>query len=162
MQKNVVILLRTGSATGRNILAGILKRIKDSDGCTIRIASDADYFRQFSASASALIADTVAPAETVQKAIADGKPVVLLNDWRFKEHPSNLGHIRTDDVAIGLKAADYFMSIGRFRSFGYVPAYTDKEWSMKRGRAFVYRLKRKGLDCRTFVAEKDCEGGIGT
>ena len=161
MQKNVVILLHTGNATGRNILAGILKRIKDSDGCTIRIASDADYFRQLSASASALIADTTAPAETIQKAVAEGKPVVLLNDWRFSEHPSNLGHIRTDDGEIGFKAADYFMSIGRFRSFGYVPAYTDKEWSVKRGRAFAHQLKRKGLECRTFVAGKDGESDIG-
>ena len=161
MQKNVVILLRTGNSTGRNILAGILKRIKDSDGCSIRIASDADYFRQLSASASALIADTTAPAETIQKAVAEGKPVVLLNDWRFSEHPSNLGHIRTDDGEIGFKAADYFMSIGRFRSFGYVPAYTDKEWSVKRGRAFAHRLKRKGLECRTFVAGKDGESDIG-
>ena len=160
MQKNVVILLRTGNATGRNILAGILKRIKDSDGCSIRIASDADYFRQFATSASALIADTTAPAETVQKAIADGKPVVLLNDWRFREHPSNLGHIRTDDGEIGFKAADYFMSIGRFRSFGYVPAYTDKEWSVKRGRAFAHRLKRKGFDCCTFASGKDGESDI--
>ena len=160
MQKNVVILLRTGNATGRNILAGILKRIKDSDGCTIRIASDADYFRQLTASASALIADTTAPAEAIKKALADGKPVVLLNDWRFKDQPPNLGHVRTDDGEIGFKAADYFMSIGRFRSFGYIPAYTEKEWSVKRGRAFVLRLKRKGHDCRIFSEGNDKNQGL--
>ena len=155
MQKNVVILLRTGNATGRNALAGVLRRIKDSDRCAIRIASDADYFRRQSASASALIADTSAPADAIRAAIADGKPVVLLNDWRFKEHPSNLGHVRTDDGEIGFKAADYLMSVGRFRSFGYVPAYTDKEWSVKRGRAFAHRLKSKGCNCRMFSTGKD-------
>ena len=59
MQKDVAILLRIGGATGRNILAGILKRIK--------------------------------------------------------EHPANLGHIRTDDGEIGFKAADYLRSLGKFR-----------------------------------------------
>ena len=160
MQKNVVILLRTGTATGRNALAGVLRRIKDSDRCDIRIASDADYFRQLSASASALIADTSAPADTIQAAFADGKPVVLLNDWRFKEHPSNLGHVHTDDGEIGFKAADYLMSIGRFRSFGYVPAYTDREWSVKRGRAFAHRLKGKGHACHTFSTGKDEKGNL--
>ena len=151
MQKNVAIQLRIGNATGRNILAGILKRIRDTDDCAIRIAGDADDFRRLSASATALIADTSSDAETVQAAVADGKPVVLLNDWRFKEHPANLGHIRTDDGEIGFKAADYFMSIGRFRSFGYVPAYAEREWSVKRGRAFAHRLGRKGIVCRPFA-----------
>ena len=151
MQKNVAIQLRIGNATGRNFLAGILKRIKDTDDCTIRIASDADDFRRLSASATALIADSSADAETVQAAVAAGKPVVLLNDWRFKDHPANLGHIRTDDGEIGFKAADYFMSIGRFRSFGYVPAYAEREWSIKRGRAFAHRLGQKGIACRPFA-----------
>ena len=155
MQKNVAIQLRIGNATGRNILAGILKRIRDTDDCAIRIAGDADDFRRLSASATALIADTSSDAGTVQAAVADGKPVVLLNDWRLKEHHANLGHVRTDDGEIGFKAADYFMSIGRFRSFGYVPAYTDKEWSAKRGRAFALRLKCKGEGCQTFDAANE-------
>ena len=40
MQKDVAILLRIGGATGRNILAGILERIKDRDNCTIPLARD--------------------------------------------------------------------------------------------------------------------------
>jgi LacI family transcriptional regulator len=161
MQKNVVVLLRTGSETGRNMLAGILKRIKDSDRCAIRIAGNADYFSKASASASALIANVNAPVDTVRKALADGKPVVLLNDWRFKEHPDNLGHIRTDDGEIGFRAADYFLSIGKFRSFGYVPAPVGREWSAKRGRAFAHRLRRKGHDCRTFDAGESADGDLG-
>ena len=151
MQRDIAIRINLSNKTGRNILAGILKRIKDSDDCTIRIASDADDFRRLSTSAMALIADSSADAETIQAATAAGKPVVLLNDWRFKDHPANLGHIRTDDGEIGFKAADYFMSIGRFRSFGYVPAYAEREWSAKRGRAFAHRLGRKGIACRPFA-----------
>ncbi|MBQ8260112.1 MAG: substrate-binding domain-containing protein, partial [Clostridia bacterium] len=64
------------------------------------------------------------------------------------------------DGEIGFKAADYFMSIGRFRSFGYIPAYTEKEWSVKRGRAFVLRLKRKGHDCRIFSDGNDKNQGL--
>ena len=154
MQKNMVILLRTGNATGRNILAGILKRIKDRDKCTIRIANDAEDFRRIATSASMLIADASAPADTILKAVADGMPVVMLNDWRFKEQPANFGHIRTDDGDIGFKAADYFQSIGKFRSFGYVPTYTDKEWSVKRGRAFAHRLGRRGQVCVAFDPAK--------
>ena len=161
MQKNVVIKLRLETATGRNILAGILKGIRDRDNCAINIASDEDGFMRLAERASAIIADTSSNIATIQKAIADGKAVVLLNDWRFKEHPSNLGHIRTDDGEIGFKAADYFMSIGRFRSFGFVPAYADKEWSVKRGRAFALRLGRKGLKCLAFSHGKDGAREIG-
>jgi hypothetical protein len=58
MQREIAIRINLSNKTGRNILAGILKRIKDSDDCTIRIASDADDFRRLSASATALIADS--------------------------------------------------------------------------------------------------------
>ena len=159
MKKNFVIRLRLETATGRNILAGILKRIKDSDNCAISIASDSDGLRRLAASASAIIVDTSAEADVIKEAFTSGKPVVLLNDWRFKEHPSNLGHIHTDDGEIGFKAADYFMSIGRFRSFGYVPAYAEREWSTKRGRAFAHRLGRKGLACRLFEHGGDVDLG---
>ena len=162
MQKDVAILLRIGGATGRNILAGILKRIKDRDNCTIRIASDADDFQRLASSASALIADTSADVATIQTAIADNKPVVLLNDWRIKEHHENLGHIRTDDGEIGFKAADYLRSLGKFRAFGYVPAHTDREWSVKRGRAFQLRLRRNGCECCMFNSSASEDGALGT
>ncbi len=155
MQKQVAIKLRIEGATGRTILAGILKRIKGSERCAIHIASDADDFRRLSTSASALIADTTADVDTIQKAIAAGKPIVLLNDWRFNEPRPNLGHIRTDDEEIGSKAADYLLSIGRFRSFGYVPAYADRVWSTKRGHAFALQLKRKGHECLAFSHGKN-------
>ena len=161
MQKDVAILLRIGGATGRNILAGILKRIKDRDNCTIRIASDADDFQRLASSAAALIADSSASLDTIQTAIADNKPIVLLNDWRVKEHPTNLGHIRTDDGEIGFKAADYLLSLGKFRAFGYVPAHTDREWSVKRGRAFQLRLRRNGCECRMFDSSMSEDGALG-
>ena len=161
MQKNVVIKLRLETATGRNILAGVLKGIRDKDNCAINIASDDDGFMRLAERASAIVADTSANIATIQKAIANGKAVVLLNDWRFKEHSSNLGHIRTDDGEIGFKAADYFMSIGQFRSFGFVPAYADKEWSVKRGRAFALRLGRKGHECQVFSHDRDDTKEIG-
>ena len=101
MEKNIAVSICTTNAMGRNILAGILKRIKAGDRCTIRIASDASNFQRLAMSASALIADASACAETINAAIAEGKPVVLLNDWRFKAQPPNLGHIRTDDGEIG-------------------------------------------------------------
>ena len=85
MQKNVVIQLHIGNATGRNILAGVLKRIKDGDRCTIRIACGNDDFHRLSGFASAVIADASADIKILQSTIASCKPVVLLNDWRFKE-----------------------------------------------------------------------------
>ena len=162
MQKNVAIKLRIEGATGRNILAGILKRIGDKDNCAISIASDAEGFQRLTANASAVIADASADPDVVKAVISAGKPVVLLNDWRFRECPSNLGLIHTDDGEIGFKAADYLMSLGRFRSFGFVPAYSDKEWSVKRGRAFVHRLGSKRRDCMVFTYGKDEAGDIGS
>ena len=163
MHKDIVIKLRTENAIGRKILTGILKRIStDNSTCTIHIASNSEDFRRISVSASAIIADTTADADIVQAAIANGKTVVLLNDWRFAEHPSNLGHVRTDDGEIGFKAADYFMSIGKFRSFGYVPYMEmEKEWSVKRRRAFALRLKAKGHNCRIFDIEENGKRDIG-
>ena len=55
MQKNVVMRLRLGTATGRNILAGILKGIRDRDrnNYSINITNDDDGFMR--------LADTAKP-----------------------------------------------------------------------------------------------------
>ena len=68
MQKNVVIRLRLETATGRNILAGVLKGIRDKDYCAINIASDDDGFMRLAERASAIVADTSAQSKTAASA----------------------------------------------------------------------------------------------
>ena len=161
MKRNVAIKLRLETSTGRRILAGILKKINDKDNCAINIASDVDTLQRFVGTADTLIADSTADPEIVKSLLAAGKPVVLLNTWLTEEPLPNLGQVRTDDEEIGVKAADYFMSIGKFRSFGYMPPYIHKVWSDKRGKAFAKRLNQKGHDCNTFSHDEKNADAIG-
>ena len=161
MKRNIVIKLRIETSTGRRILAGILKKINDKDNCAINITGDIDTLQRFSGRADALIADSTADADIVKSLLESGKPVVLLNTWLTEEPLPNLGQVRTDDEAIGKKAADYFMSIGRFRSFAYMPTYIHKVWSKKRGQAFAQRLKQKGHECNIFSHDEKNTDAIG-
>ncbi len=76
-----VIRLRLETATGRKILAGILKRIKDRDNCSINTASDNDGFKRLAANATAIIADTSADSGIV------GAAVVVKSDGAFEHSP---------------------------------------------------------------------------
>ena len=155
MEQNVVIKCNIKGETGRNILAGILKQVRSGSNWNIRVAFDDAEFRQLFGDADAIIADSSACIDSIKAAVNAGKPVVLLNDWRIKRTFPNVVQICTDDDEIGRAAANYLLSIGRFRSFGYVPAIGDKEWSMRRERAFLRQLKNKGFSYSVFKPQGD-------
>ena len=66
-------------------------------------------------------------------------------------------HVRIDNLAIGRDAARSFISQGRYTTFGYVPAYGQREWSHLRGEGFARELTRRDRDTSMFQAGSDCD-----
>ena len=75
-------------------------------------------------------------------AAAFSVPIILVgmdNDLRPGGHRHAVS-IRNDNTAIGTFAAEYFLSLGRFASFGYVGMNDDPAWSRMRGEGFQNAL----------------------
>ncbi len=84
--------------------------------------------------------------------VSSGLPIVLNNapsGWeRPKDAPITLIH--NDDIAIGRTGARHFLSIGNFRSHGFVREDEKNYWGTCRCRGFDLELSRHGIRPHVF------------
>jgi len=67
-------------------------------------------------------------------------PAVLFN-CTFRNQPARTVYLQRDQENVGKTAAEYFLERG-YRSFAFVGAAREEDWSVRRGTGFVRRLKR--------------------
>lgn len=91
---------------------------------------------------------------------ATNYPVVLVSSQNrskcVKNHP--LGLVNLDDPAIGAFGASYLHSLGKFRSFGFVPQNRANTCSLLRQRGFKEFLERKRCTIRIFTNADAADG----
>lgn len=68
----------------------------------------------------------------------------------FRDRTHNLVIIKSSTDSIGVAAADFFVSQGSCRTYGYVPDVLNRDWSTQRGKAFKEALKARNSDCVFF------------
>ena len=79
-----------------------------------------------------------------------------MDESELSAHGSCRRFVLNDNEGIGRAAADYFLALGNFRSFAFVPDTRGRKWSVQRGEAFAARLDARGLSCAAYrSAEND-------
>ena len=155
-EKSVIVSLWSAGSCGRKQLAGILRYINAGHPWNIRIIMDPkDFTAETIADAErsgvdGMIAFT--PPETVSALAATKIPTVLLSFPlpAMNRRRRNLAIFINDNEAIGTKGAEYFLSLGTFASYAFVPDTDRRGWSRLRERAFRARLVQAGHDCQTY------------
>ena len=64
--------------------------------------------------------------------------------------PASVVFVQNDNAEIGRFGAKYFLQLGRFRTFGFVPTSVPHEWADVRAAAFRDEVKARSGDCRIF------------
>lgn len=162
-RKKVILGLRLEGIIGRRLLTGILSYLDAVNDWDIRFAYGIQDLKRMIPDADGLLVDHLSDEVEFRQLLDAPLPIVRFNT---KVPPtSNAQHafVHVDDGAIGFAAANYLLSLGSFRSFGFVPAHGRRFWSEKRGRAFALRLHQRGHDCQIFsgVSEKAAEDIVG-
>ena len=160
-EKSVIVSLWSAGSCGRKQLAGMLRYINAGHPWNIRIIMDPRTFTPKTISdaerdgVDGLIA--FSPPETVPALAATKIPTVLLSfplpAMRRRRH--DLAMFINDNEEIGAKGADYFLSLGAFASYAFVPDVEGRGWSRLRERGFRERLKRAGESCLSFNHARD-------
>lgn len=147
--KQVIIALRLEGVIGRRILTGILRYMDTVDDWDIRFAYGAQELQRMAAGADGILVDHL--SESLDSALATDAPVVHFNT-KVSSSLANRRHafVHVDDGAIGFAAAKYFLQLGSFRSFGFIPAHGKRFWSDRRGAAFNFQLRKTRKLVRTF------------
>lgn len=87
-----------------------------------------------------------------QRILESDKPIVCLgNPGMLSQRRNSISFLRVDNEAIGIAGAQYLVSLGNWRSYGFVPLPDPKMyWSASRMAGFTTEIRRAGHDCRVF------------
>ena len=76
--------------------------------------------------------------------------VVVFGTYREMSAPAPVVFVQNDNVCIGKTGARYFMQLGQFRTFGFVPTERHHAWADVRANAFREELAAHSRGCRVF------------
>ena len=152
----VLLALEMASAAGRQHLIGIFRFLAQSVKWDIRIVQPptelaADAIEQASSEGFDGIITALPCADSACRRLAEtGIPVVLLDISYPMLDRKQSCIIRIDDADIASQAADYFLDMGNFNDFAFVPAQGNPDWSVRRESGFRKAVASSGHRLHVF------------
>ena len=155
------VYLNLSYASGRDILYGISRYARVNAHWNIRLipfsGEDGRHPFPLPDEADGIISSEPLAADAAKSSI----PLVVIGTrekWLGRRMRS-LVFVRNDDAAIGRFGAGFLKSLGKFRSFGFVPTNTPYYCSILRGEGFHAELKKSNVtDVREYCAERAVDG----
>lgn len=160
-RKEAFVVLNIAFEYARQELNGLLTTLEGDGLWHCRMIEPRDYHsaaairRELLRPTDAIVTDISWSDPSVYEIIAAaGKPVVCIDPSAQAQDGKGprTRFVMSDGVQIGRMAADTFLDAGVYRSFGFVGARKQYDWSERRGIAFAERLAERGLPCKRFEA----------
>ena len=157
--RNILISFDISSIAGRDQLAGVLRYLRSKPNWVPRLLSRAaDFTPEVVRNAhnehiDGIIINHAGSPETEDALAASDIPlaVIGIRNPKLVARTRAIALIRNDNVETGRIAARHFLSLGNFRSYGYIPAaQSADEWSLSRETGFREVLENNGVDALTF------------
>lgn len=156
--RKVVLILRMTGASGRDLMSGVFRYAQAGRHWNIRLIQmpdrvTSDVVRQFEADkVDGIIASELGVAGAPVLLARSKIPLVVVGprEKAIERRTRNIAFVRNDEREIGRHAARYLSGLGRFRSFGYVPARGSYFWSDEREIGYRDHLAEHGIRYRRF------------
>lgn len=148
---NIAVVLKLSGAAGRDILHGIASYAKEHSRWRLSVFSRAEDFTPMELLQKPALDGIITIENNTkgieQRLVNSNIPIVAIGmkgSW-LKERRSQITFVRNDDERIGRIAAEYLLSLGRFRSFGFIPSVKRSYWSLFREKGFRTTLRTHQL-----------------
>lgn len=156
--KKVIISLRLSGSSGRDILAGIFLYMRKNPTWHTRLFQmptdlTPETFRELESEGfNGIIASEPGLEETARLICNSKMPIAFIGDGGpiISRRKNNICHIRNDDLYIGRKGALFLLSLGKRRSYGFVPTTSNQYWSDGRQEGFSSELAARGITTQIF------------
>ena len=156
--KTIAIHLRLETASHRKRMMGIFRHVGADNDWDMRIIPNEDALCDLIESTNpaerpdGIISGVPHSERTGDAIVRSGIPFVGIGmgESELAAHGNRCRFVLNDNEGIGKAAADYFLSLGNFRSFAFIPDTRGRKWSALRGNAFASRLNDKGISCSTY------------
>lgn len=161
--KTIAIHLRLETASHRKRMMGIFRQVGANNSWDMRIISGEDALCRLlepdnpSERPDGIISGIPYSERTRDVLVRSGVPFIGIgmDESELSVHGSRCRFVLNDNEGIGRAAADYFLALGNFRSFAFVPDTRGRKWSVQRGDAFAARLDARGLSCAIYRSTED-------
>ena len=148
----IVEFLLTGSI-GRSRLQGLFNFLRGRRKWDIRLPqTEAELNRELASRPDGVIVSHSFSKRTIKSLERFPSPVVFVDvpkNERFQRREPDIS-ISNDNGGVGMMAAQYLLSIGKFNSFGYFPYWTPRFYSTQREKAFKSILAKSGYNASTY------------
>ena len=155
-KKNILVLLWSSAiASGRDFLAGFASEARQRKNwqLCLRMAKDVSETALLKTASRGGFDGIVTNEDTYldfpDLAKSPTTSVVVFGTYD-PEAPANVVFVQNDNAAIGRFAAQHLLSLGNFRSFGFVPTEVPHPWSDIRAKAFCDELEKKHKQAQVF------------
>ena len=160
--KTIAIHLRLETASHRKRMMGIFRHIGASNTWDIRIIPNEDILcRQLLTEnpderPDGIISGIPYSKQTLNAISASGIPFVGIGmtESELTTRTSRCGFVLNDNEGIGRAAAEYFMTLGSFQSYAFIPDTRGRNWSQLRGESFKSALESTGRNCEMFQSSE--------
>ena len=155
IRKVLVVLWLAGSA-GRKQMTGILNYVKNGHPWSINLITDPAEFDEAAIKKAEDdgidgIIGHIGPAAA--DALAKSRIPTVLIDFpppSLITRKEAIAILLDPDEEIGRCGADYFLKLGNFASFGFIPDAANRGWSRLRERGFKQALEEKNIPCLVY------------
>ena len=161
-RRTIVVSLSLTGASGQDLLAGILRGIRQHNNWTLRLFQipemlTADAIRDLeNEGVDGIIASEFSHEPKIVKAIQrTSLRFILLGppDPLLMQRKAPTAFVCNDEESIGREGARHLSSLGDFRSFGFVQLFNGSLWSDLRAQGFHQYFADKGISSANFTNE---------
>lgn len=155
-RRNILILLWSTAASGRDFLYGLSIYLKSRPSWNIRLMPTAeelspDIVRSIRSGAfDGIVTDENTLASNPVLRARKETSLVVFGTRPLEDKDKNVTYIQNDDRMIGRLGAQHFLGLGNFRSFGFVPTVVPHVWSRDRAEGFAEELAKTGQTAEVF------------
>jgi len=142
-EKNILVLLWSTAASGRDFMYGFSSYLKKRPGWNIRLVPTNDglppdiaRFIRSGAFDGIVANENTLRTNPVLRSRKD-TVLVIFGTRPARRSGGSVVYIQNDDRKIGRTGARHFMELGRFRSFGFVQTIAPRQWSQDRADGFA-------------------------
>ena len=166
--RRVMVAVKMMNATGRQRLRGIYRYLAEGHDWDLQLVRTATEFtvpciRQAKRDGIQGFLVCYHPSAEILDTLADTHiPVVSFMTNSIKNRNGIFRLPDEDNVHIGTLAAEHFLSLGRFRSFGFVPDVDDHLWSRQRLEGFQRGLGKNAQRLAVFKSPADSQSDTST
>lgn len=159
--KRILVALDLTHQSGREHLAGFYGFADKKSNWEIRLvpSTEPSYLPMVERFLSEGVDGAIIKGECVRPLAGAirraGIPVVAIDRPHSQEEDVADIYVCNDNELVGRSAAQFFDSLGRFASYGFVPDPNNCEWSRTRGKAFLGACAAKHRSAKTSSAKGD-------